>query len=229
MNKRYCFCGILLLFISACDLRDTDYADYFPTTPGYEWEYDISRTIPEIHEPLTQKSIVRNLEIEIIDNIPHYPKIHASGKKYFFIKSTEGIIHQVPGENISSLVIGYPLSAGAEWSAASKLHLFDLPKKLDESWWDGISRDLTLEYTITDLEDPAEVPAGRFSNCLRIDAIGFLDLPRRLMLGVKVIKVEQTEWYAPGVGLIKKTRREYALPELYPSEYTQVLTSFKQK
>lgn len=213
------------LFISSCDSRNTD---YFPTTPGYEWTYDISRTLPEIHGPVRQKSIVRNLQIETVDAIPYYPKIYASGKKYFFVKSTDGISREAPGENSSNLIIGYPLNVGTEWSAASRLYLFDLPKKLNDNRG-RISRDLILDYTITSLDDVVEVPAGHFSNCLRIDAVGFLDLPRRLMLGIRFIKIEQTEWYGPGVGLIKMTRKEYALPDLYPSEYTQVLTSFKQK
>lgn len=213
------------MFIPACDIQNTD---YFPTRDGYEWEYEISKAVPEVPGPLIQKSIVRNLEIETIDKVPHYPKIYANGKKYFFIKSTDGIIHKVPGKNSSSLVIGYPLEVGTEWRAASRLYLFDLPKNLEESW-DAVNREFTLDYTIASLDDITRVPAGRFSNCLRVNAVGFLDLPRRLTLGVRSIKVEQTEWYAPGVGLIKKIRKEYALPDLYPSEHTQVLTSFEQK
>ena len=220
-----CLCGFFLLFVSSCDSPDTD---YFPTTPGYEWAYDISRTIPGSLDPVAQKSIIRNLGSETIDGIPYYPKLYANGKKYFFAESTDGISRAAPGGNSVNLVIGYPLTVGSEWSAAARLYLFDLPKKLGDNR-DRISRHLTLDYTITSLDDAVEVPAGHFSNCLRIDAIGFLDLPRRLMLGIRLIKVEQTEWYAPGVGLVKMTRKEYALPNLYPGEFTQVLTLFKQK
>ncbi|MCY4360667.1 MAG: hypothetical protein OXE42_00570, partial [Gammaproteobacteria bacterium] len=89
-------------------------------------------------------------------------------------------------------------------------------------------RYMTMDYTITSLDETVNVPAGHFSRCLRIDAVGFLDLPQRIMLGIRRFKVEQTQWYAPEVGLIKMTRREVAIPNLYPSEYTQVLTSFEQ-
>lgn len=220
-----CLFGVCLFFVSSCDAPDTD---YFPTTPGYEWAYDIVRSNPESLDPVTQKSIVRNLGIETIDGVPYYPKIYANGRKYLFAKSADGISRVAPGESGANLVIGYPLNAGSEWRAATRLYLFDLPKKLENSW-DRISSRLTLDYGITSLDDAVEVPAGYFTNCLRLDAIGFLALPRRLMLGVRYIKVEQTEWYAPGVGLVKMTRNEYALPNLYPGEYTQVLTSFKQK
>ena len=220
-----CLCAALLLFLCGCDRRDSG---YFPLTPGYEWAYDISRTFTDAAGPVTQKSIVRNLPARTVDGIAYYPQVYASGKTYFFVRSTDGISRKAPADDSAERVIGYPLRVGTEWSAASGLHLFDLPKKLEETMY-RISRDLVLDYRITSLDDPADVPAGYFPRCLRIDAIGFLDLPRRLMLGIKTIKVEQTQWYAPGTGLVRMTRKEYAIPNLYPSEYTQVLASFKQR
>ena len=171
--------------------------------------------------------IVRNLQSQRVGGLRHYPKIYANGRKYIFIRSVEGISRLSPAEGRAELVIGYPLSMDTKWSSAARLQLFDLPRSQEENW-SRLGRNMTLDYTITSLDEAVRVPAGYFSRCLRIDAVGFLDLPRRLMLGIRIIKVEQTQWYAPGVGLIKMARREFALPDLYPSEYTQVLTSFKQ-
>lgn len=219
---------VVLLLAGACAGPEPPRDDYFPTLPGYQWEYDISRTTPILLEPALQKSIVLNLEAETRAGVRRYPKRYASGGKRFFIKSATGVWHDGAGENGRAQLIAYPPEPGTEWSAPSRLYLFDLPKKLDGDR-KLIGQDLTLDYAIASRDETVEVPAGRFSDCLRIEAIGFLDLPRRLMLGIKVIKVKQTEWYAPGVGLIKKTRQEYALPNLYPGEYAQVLTAFRQK
>ena len=222
-------CLLAALFLAgACAGPEPPRGDYFPTLPGYQWEYDISRTTPLVPEPVLQKSIVLNLEAETRAGVRRYPKHYANGGKRFFTKSAAGVWHDGADENSRAQLIAYPPEPGTEWSAPSRLYLFDLPKKLDGGR-KLIGRDLTLDYAIASRDETVEVPAGRFSDCLRIDAIGFLDLPRRLMLGVKVIKVKQTEWYAPGVGLIKKTRQEYALPNLYPGEYAQVLTAFRQK
>lgn len=222
-------CLLAALFLAgACAEPEPLRADYFPTLPGYQWEYDISRKTPIPLEPVLQKSIVLNLKAETRAGVRRYPKRYANGGKRFFIKSATGVWHDGGGENGRAQLIAYPPEPGTEWSAPSRLYLFDLPKKLDEGR-KLISRDLTLDYAIASRAETVDVPAGRFFDCLRIDAVGFLDLPRRLMLGIKIIKVKQTEWYAPGVGLIKKTRQEYALPNLYPGEYTQVLTAFRQK
>ena len=217
-------CALVLLLAPACSPPDTS---YFPTTPGHEWTYDIRRIVPEFNEPIRQKSIVRNLPDRTVDGVTYYPKAYANGSIRHFTRSADGISRGNPGHEGADPVIARPLNVGNEWSAGSRLYLFDLPKRL-EGAWDRISSNLELDYTITSLDDSVDVPAGYFPRCLRIDAIGFLDLPSRLMLGIRIIKVEQTQWYAPGVGLVKMTRREYAIPNLYPSEYTQVLTSFKR-
>ena len=221
----HCLYGLVLWLLSSCSSPDTS---YFPIAPGHEWTYDIRRTVPEFNEPIVQKSIVRNLPARTVDGVTYFPKAYASGSIRHFTRSADGISRGNPGHDGADPVIGHPLNVGVEWSAGSRLYLFDLPKKLEGAWAD-ISSNLELDYTITGLDDPVDVPAGYFPRCLRIDAVGFLDLPSRLMLGIRIIKVEQTQWYAPGVGLVKMTRREYAIPNLYPSEYTQVLTSFKRK
>ena len=218
-----CLGALVLLLLSSCSSPETG---YFPTAPGAEWTYDISRTSPEIRAPVIQKSIVRNLPARTVDGVTYYPKRYAAGATHYFTVSADGVSRGKPGQEGADPVIAYPLDVGAEWSAGSRLYLF-LPKSL-EGARDDISGNLELDYTITSLEESVEVPAGYFPRCLRIDAVGFLDLPRRFMLGIRIIKVEQVQWYAPGVGLVKMTRKEYAIPNLYPSEYTQALTSFKR-
>ena len=221
----WCLYGIIIACIPACAPPDTG---YFPTTPGYEWHYDINRKTPDVQHGIIQKSIVRNLPARTVDGVTYYPQLHANRKTYYFTRTGDGVSRRAPGAGEAGQVIGQPLQVGTEWSAASRLYLFDLPKKLDDNWG-TLSQNLTLDYTITSLDEQVDVRAGRFANCLRIDAVGFLDLPRRLMLGIRIIKVEQTQWYAPGAGLVKMTRKEYAIPNLYPSDYTQTLTAFRRR
>ena len=56
-------CLLVALFLAgACAGPEPPRDDYFPTRPGYQWEYDISRTTPLLLEPVLQKSIVLNLK-----------------------------------------------------------------------------------------------------------------------------------------------------------------------
>ena len=214
--------GALLLLCGACAPPDND---YFPTTPGYEWVYDISKTVLHSNEPVQQKSIVRNLKAQTIGTQRYYPKIYANGEKRYFARTSEGMVYYSPAAPDPTLVLGYPLQPGTRWRAPSRLYLFELPEKPGQ----GRARaqqPLMLDYTIIGMEDVALALAGRFTDCLRVEAVGFLDLPERLELGIRSIKVEQTQWFAPGVGLVKMTRKEYAPPDLYPSSYTQTLATF---
>ena len=220
----------LLLLCAACAPGDDD---YFPTTPGYEWVYDISRTVLRSSEPLRQKSIVRNLRAENVGAQRYYPKIYASGEKRYFTRTGDGVAYRRSGAQPPALILSYPPEPGANWRALSQLYLFELPEKPGQDR-DRIRRDqtkpaLTLEYTITGTDDVVEVPAGRFARCVRVEAQGFLDLPARRGPGIRSIKVEQTQWFAPGVGLVKMTRREYAPPGLYPARYTQALAAFSRR
>ena len=148
-----CLCGLVFLFIASCSSTETG---YFPTAPGHEWTYDIRRIVPEFNEPIVQKSIVRNLPARTVGDITYYPKAYANGSIRHFTRSADGISRRNPGHEGADPVIGYPLSVGSEWSAGSRLYLFDLPKKL-EGAWDRISSNLELDYTITSLDDPVDV------------------------------------------------------------------------
>ena len=217
----------LLLLCAACASEDDD---YFPTTPGYEWVYDVSRTALRSSEPIIQKSIVRNLRAERVGAQRYYPKIYASGEKRYFTRTSDGVAYRRAGAQRPALILSHPPAPGARWRAPSRLYLFELPGKPGQDRdQDQIKPALTLDYAIVGTDDVVDVPAGRFARCVRVEAQGFLDLPARAALGIRSIKVEQTQWFAPGVGLVKMTRREYAPPDLYPARYTQSLTAFSRR
>jgi hypothetical protein len=52
------------------------------------------------------------------------------------------------------------------------------------------------------------VPAGRFEKCLRLEGTGLLHVLADARVGASEVPVTHTEWYAPGVGLVKLVRSE---------------------
>ncbi|MGI9230087.1 MAG: hypothetical protein ACR2P9_09560 [Gammaproteobacteria bacterium] len=217
-----------LLCIAGCD--EPPALEYFPLQEQMEWQYQISKTI--LNESFTQRSIIRSLEHTMVDGRKLYPQILANGKRYHFFVTDQGI-HRLAQDNATtSLILKFPLQAGTEWTEPTRLFLFTLPKnpsgadRIQSDEMFKLSDGLQLDYEISSLDETVESQAGRFYNCLRVDAIGLLRLPGRMMLGVRTIKVRDTEWYCPGVGLVKKIRQEFALPLDYPTEYRQELTGF---
>ena len=85
---------------------------------------------------------------------------------------------------------------------------------------------ISLVYRIVGLHGLMQVPAGRFDNCVRVEAAGTMPVEERTR-GIKQITIEQTEWYAPDVGLVKMTRKEYTTPDKIKAEMTQELIEIK--
>ncbi len=213
----------LLLLVSACEPRAA--LDYFPLQAGLEWHYQIHKTI--LNKGFTQRAIIRSVPAEIVDDKTRYPQVSANGKRYHFFTDKDGLYRLRPDGKTQIRVLKYPLQPGTAWTVPTRLFLFDLPRQLADDMR-KISRDMTMDYKISSMEDALATPAGRFYDCMRIDGIGFADIPKHLMLGIRTVKAEETQWYCPGAGLVKQVRKEYALPAQYPTEYTQELIGFER-
>ena len=196
---------------------------YFPLREDLEWQYRIEKTV--LSERVTQKSIVRSLEAVTTEDGKMYPRVLANGKRYRFFVTDQGLYRLAADNARQNLILGFPLQKGTTWIAPTRLFLFTLPTTGAEEML-RLSRDLQLDYEISSVEETVESEAGRFHNCLRVDAVGLLRFPRRVTLGVRAVKVRDTEWYCPGVGLVKKIRHESAAPLGYPAEYRQELIRF---
>ena len=85
-----------------------------------------------------------------------------------------------------------------------------------------IEADVPLQYTLESVEDTVRVPAGEYHGCLRIRASGSTLAEVRKQVGLAEIKVEQVDWYAPGVGLVRSERRETTSSSALPSGTLEV-------
>ena len=65
-----------------------------------------------------------------------------------------------------------------------------------------------MEAKIESLNEVINVPAGQFNNCMKITMTGSSFKDAGNYVGLTLVNVEQTSWYAPGVGLIKMERVE---------------------
>ena len=67
---------------------------------------------------------------------------------------------------------------------------------------------MPLDLSIESLDDTITVPAGQFSKCMRIKMTGSAYKNAGNYVGLTLVNVEQTNWYSPGVGLVKLERLE---------------------
>lgn len=196
--------------------------DYFPLGNNYRWEYVIEKKVDDKREVL--KSLVANLKRQTIEGIEYYPRRNANGETYYFKKSGKGIfVSPAPGRP-EKIILGFPVQAGTSWQTETAIEIL---QRRHESFSGGesfISPDhkIMLDLHIASMDDIVEVPAGQFSHCMRIEGTGSVTVEARTR-GIEHILIEQREWYAQGVGLVKQIRTEISVPEKYKGIQIQEL------
>lgn len=79
-----------------------------------------------------------------------------------------------------------------------------------------VTEPVELRYRVAAVGDVVEVPAGRYADCLRVEAVGHGHFPGDKAIFGADITVNQTEWYAPRLGLVKLVREELTTSAVLP-------------
>lgn len=188
---------------------------YFPLAAGWEYGY---RT--ELHTEGTAPEVLRwtatNLPPRTLGGIAATPQLHQDGRILFYAADAEGVrlvgfekrgedaVADAPGQ----YVLKYPLKAGTTWRAPGRTAL--LTERFLYSKALPINIGIDLDYTVEKTDDNVRVPAGHFFDCVKVTASGQTTVNTGDNQRTLNVIVEVTEWYAPGVGLVKSTRTEKA-------------------
>lgn len=129
------------------------------------------------------------------------------------------VMHDTP-----RLLLPQPLTTDSRWQAPVTTELLEWRKHSLEKSGRRYHKTLAASFHCETLDDRVRTPAGTFSNVARIRAVARKTIDYGSLQEQAVIHVELTRWYAPGVGLIKSQRREYAESrELNPGEAVLLL------
>ncbi len=80
---------------------------------------------------------------------------------------------------------------------------------------DPKERRFNLAFDVISTAAEVRVPAGTFKNCIQIQGKGAISFYADPRIGYQEVIITQTEWYAPGVGLVKLIREEPLHLEMY--------------
>ncbi len=214
---------ILFIVISGCGKANKE---YFPLGIDLRWEYIIEE---KLNDKVTlSKSIVSNLDSKSKNGIAYFPRRYANGETVYFSEVREGILRSPYPDLKGEIVLGNPLKLGTTWQTGTRIEILD---SRHESFSGGeafISQadQIMLDAKIVKLNDTVKVAAGTFSNCLRVESHATVTVEARTR-GIDSILIDQTEWYARGVGLVKRIREERSMPEKYAGKQVMQLVSLK--
>lgn len=164
----------------------------------------------------TQKYPLATLPTRTWNGLQVGGKRTVDGRQYFYHAGTDGVrrvgrkLHDdedIRAEQPSLMVLPADPRVGSRWQQPAETSVLENTGPPWETLF-RITRPLTLEYRIESVTDVVRVPAGEFRDCLRVVASGELSADVGNYVGRTAISVEVTEWYAPGVGLVRSRRVE---------------------
>ncbi|MEC7875227.1 MAG: hypothetical protein VYC15_00305 [Pseudomonadota bacterium] len=206
---------LLIIFLAlvsiGCSKKENS---YFPLNAGLKWQYNVALTTRDGLEK--QKYILQNIGLGELNSEPVFLRESLDGTILYYSLSEEGIYYL--GNSDSKLldpkfysdrqiVIPKNLTVGAKWNQSTITKLLKKtgpPQKTEFK----IIADVPLDLRIESLDDTITVPAGQFSKCMRIKMTGSAYKNAGNYVGLTLVNVEQTNWYSPGVGLVKLERLE---------------------
>jgi len=198
MTWRLAVIGVLGSSLSsfACSKQTSS---YFPLSEGRTWKYE-AHDVSLVHGELTASVTVTNMrprELKGRRTTPRKQIIETNGQTMtvleYMVEDTTGV-YSIAGQS------GFD----ADPTIGQPKYLFQLPLKVGTTWSDPF----TLQFVpgqarIEELNSVVDVPAGSFSNCLKVRVT---PIPPPLA-NQRGSDAEALLWYAPSVGLVKVIQR----------------------
>ena len=204
-------CATLLLAACGGEPRP----EYFPLNPGFEWEYRVhekNRVTDQVRSLTLRNRPARNR-----DGVRYSRRLASDGNEYW-LSIDEGklrrhhyrtaIDFEPHADKSPRMVMPLPPQLGLWWEIDTRPYILERVAPFRERFFLDDSKQINLRMEIKSMEDVVEVPAGTFKNCMRIEGSGLLHVLADPSIGASEVPVTHTEWYAPGVGLVKLVRRE---------------------
>jgi len=199
----------------------------FPTTPGLWWYYATETKIRD--EPRRQRLFIANVAYDGRTLLQR----RQGAWDHLYAVGNDAVEHQAylyrmgsgkQAREAPAVLLPVPPKPGASWQFKSRLRLIESRTFATEDRLGNRYLPVDMTASIAADDEAVSVPAGRYDDCVRVQAVGRTLVPAdRGSLEVEVT-VTQTEWYAPGVGLVKTLRVEQAdSPFLKNGEYVQEL------
>ena len=213
MNIRYVSSLIITsLQLASCSIESN--TNYFPLEEGLTWRYQVTKTTRD--GVRQQKYIYTSLSEKIVNEETVAVRQSVDGTLLYYRDTEEGLFYI--GKEIQSgierkfhedehLIFSYPLENGNQWQDITLTKLLvktGPPQKTNFK----IVVQIPIEISIDSTDDTVFVPAGKFHHCIKLIKKGAKFIDAGNYIGRTIVRVKETSWYAPGVGLVKSIREE---------------------
>jgi hypothetical protein len=207
----------------------------FPVDAGREWNYSVTTTVLDE----TVRSALEVRALGVVDNEGAQVGVieYAGNARGYYVSDADGVRRvgtrrgvdgRVRSDGPGHFILRAPYAAGTKWSLPSQLTL------IESIFYEAGERirdrevPVTLDYAIESLDETVTAPAGTFSGCLKVTAYGSAIVRVNQGANFGHVDLRHTDWYAPGVGLVRSERHETSdSPYLKPGLFVQELTGYR--
>ena len=201
--------GVALL--AACAQPPTP--EYFPLNRGQSWVYQ--KIIERPGGGGVEQVTIRALGAVNRGGKEVFVRRNDDGVEYALLADASGIYRvaetldtdrETRWDAGPRYVLKAPFAVGTKWEVPTVPYLLRRPTDaLRELKY---SQAALMTYTIEKTDEVIEVGGVRYERVIRVTGVGELRLFADAVSGIRLFPIKHTEWYAPGVGLIKLERDE---------------------
>lgn len=209
---------LLIAALAGCGRSPgADNEAWFPLQAGHRWTYTVttrSGADSVERESLTLRTL--GAETLVLDDKPAWLRRSDSGINYWLRADEGGVVRVASKGDMQAdpvadapgrFVLKAPFVVGTQWTAPTTAYLLmrthEYPREIKHS-----HPSIPMAYQIEAVADAVQVPAGRFSPCLRVRGSATVRIFVDPISGFRDQPLTTLEWYCRGVGLVKMERSE---------------------
>ena len=213
----------LLPALLACSQKSAD-GSFFPLDEGREWTYRVTKKLGDDAEAQVDNLSFSARGQQTLDSGPAMRRHSDNGVDYWLRNDATGIYrvasknpldNEPQADNPPRYVLRKPFVVGTQWEASTVAYVLqrrnEVPKEIRYT-----QKPVMMVYRIDALAQNVETPMGSFEGCIRVAGEAKIKLYVDAQFAWRDIPLLSTEWYCPGVGLVRMERVETA-----PSKFMQ--------
>lgn len=187
--------------------------NFFPLEEDLSWEYRV--LTKNDYGTSDERFSVTNIGERWLNGKAYAARRTSDGTEYLFAQKEDGVFRvgkrlivelEAQTDIPERMVLPQPPEPGKLWNNTTRPYLL---RRLVS---DGVDMrrayTVQMNYSIEATDETVKVPAGEFTNCIKV--LGEADLQMYVdgPTGMQTIPLVTEEWYARGVGLVKMVRTE---------------------
>lgn len=202
---------LALLLLGACAEPDSP---YFPLGPGRWWQYHVA--VSNSATRWEYKMLSKNLEPVSSDGERLAARRLHNGEIHYFRRTADGVWHvgartsadDPPPAGPVQLSMPLPPSESRVWDSAERTRVLRTRAANDDFRDYRVELPVHVRYRVAETAAQVSTRSGAFHDCLRIEGTASAQFDLGIDIGHVRIDVAISDWYAPGVGLVRRERHE---------------------